>query len=498
MAEHAQASVEPNSSRRGPILVVLLLPGLVWLSGFSARSHLNDRLYDLAVDELGPFRASALRDQLRLELLCQQPELAEHTACVAFQAAGWLQTGAILTALLGLGLLAFVADRARRAQQSREELPALFRRAVRATGIGAALLGVALSVLVAGSIALLMTVFVERIWPGLILGVFLLGAYAALRTAATALAWGKPLEHPEIAVPLSRAHAPALWRLIDEVARTIGTTPPDNLVLAPEPNCYAVEVPVILPDQRIAGRTLCLSLPLLHLWDERELRAVVAHELAHFHGEDTRYSREYAPTLRAAAEALQKLRATLDRDARAVAVLPLVPIFGFTVERFMLATAAHSREREFAADRVAARVAGSLAFATALLKVAVAAPAWVAYLERATEKDARSAPPVGTAVAWLASQALSMADPPDWLDRERTAHPVDTHPPLPARLAAFGIGLAEAWRAAVPPVTPAVSLLEHPAAIDRELTSMVEKLSAALRIVRQAAPRDDTDASTRQ
>ena len=497
MAEHPQATVGQNGSRLGVILVVLLLPALVWLSGSWARSQLNDRLYDLAVSELGVFRANLLRDQLRLELLCQKPEFAEQSACIAFQAAGWLQTGGILTGLLGLGLLAFVADRASRAQQSREELPALFRQAVRATGFGALLLGLALSVLVAGSLALLMIVFVQRIWPGFILGVLLLGAYAALRTATIALSWGKPLQHHEIAVPLSRTQAPALWRLIDDVARTVGTTPPDNLILSPEPNCYAIEVPVILPGQQVAGRTLCLSLPLLHLWDEAELRAVMAHELAHFHGEDTQYSREYAPALRAAVEALEKLRATLDRDARAVAVLPLVPIFGFTVERFTVATAAHSREREFAADRVAARVSSPLALATALLKVAVAAPAWVAYLERAIAKADQSPPPVGAAVAWLASQALLPNELPDWLPRERTAHPVDTHPPLPLRLEALGLGLAEAWRAAAPPPVPAVTLLNHPTAIDRDLTTMLETLSAALRVVRQAAQRAERGQRTR-
>jgi len=392
MAEHPQATVGQNGSRLGVILVVLLLPALVWLSGSCVRSELNARTFDRYARQFGTFQANANRDQIRLEVYCEYPAARDRSKCDLFATAGWLQTGGILTGLLGLGLLGFVAHRASQAQQSRERLPALFRQAVRATGIGAALLGLALSVLVAGSIALLMIVFLESIWPGFLLGVLLLGAYAALRTVATALAWGKPLEHREIAVPLSRAQAPALWRLIDEVARTVGTTPPDNLVLTPEPNCYAVEVPVVLPDQRVSGRTLCLSLPLLHLWDERELRAVVAHELAHFHGEDTRYSREYAPALRAAAEALEKLRATLDRDARAVAVLPLVPIFGFTVERFTVATAAHSREREFAADRAAARVAGPLAFATALLKVAVAAPAWAIYLQRATETDGQSPP----------------------------------------------------------------------------------------------------------
>ena len=187
-----------NRSHLGLVLVVLLLPALVWLSGTCVRSELNARTFATAQNELGAFRANALRDQLRLESLCQLPAARDHTRCAYFAAAGWLQTGGILTGVLGLGLLGFVAHRASQARQSRDRLPALFRQAVRATGIGAALLGLALSVLVTGSLALLMAVFVERIWVGFLLGILLLGGYAALRTAATALAWGKPLEHQEI------------------------------------------------------------------------------------------------------------------------------------------------------------------------------------------------------------------------------------------------------------------------------------------------------------
>lgn len=139
------------------------------------------------------------------------------------------------------------------------------------------------------------------------------------------------------------------------------------------------------PDGQLNGRTLCLSLGLLYLFDEQELRAVIAHELAHFDGEDTRYSREYAPAFRAAADALENLRQSLGRDLRARGVLPLLPIFAFTIECSARVTAEHSRKREFLADATAARVAGSTAIATALAKVAVAAITWHVYLRQFLE-----------------------------------------------------------------------------------------------------------------
>ncbi|MEN9223660.1 MAG: efflux RND transporter permease subunit, partial [Thermostichus sp. BF3_bins_97] len=91
-------------------------------------------------------------------------------------------------------------------------------------------------------------------------------------------------------------------------------------------------------------------------------------------------------------------------------------------------------------------------------------------------------------LAWLAGQAMQTPQPPDWLARERTAHPVDTHPPLHARLEALGVDLAQAWRAAVPAAVPAAALVGPLDAIDRELTSLVARLSQLLRVVRQGTP----------
>jgi Zn-dependent protease with chaperone function len=484
-----------SGSGRSVVLIVLLLPVLVWLTGACARGHLNDQLYQLAQQELGPVRAVAVRDQLRLELLCRQPELRDEDWCSFYRAAGWLQWGAVATALLGLGLLGFVAERASQARQHADRLPELFRQAVRTTGIGAAVLGLGLATLVAGALALSMLVYLEAIWGGLILGVFLLGGYAALRAARAALAWGKPLEHSELAVRVTRTAAPALWQLVDQVARSVGTNPPDNVLLALEPNCYAIEVPVHTSDGTVQGRTLCLSLTLLRLWDEDELRAVVAHELAHFYGEDTRYSREYAPSFRAAAEALATLQAALGRDVRAFAVFPLVPLFAYTLERFARATAAHSRQRELVADATAARVAGNWATATALVKVAVAAPAWDRYLDRLLEERDRTPPPASAAVAWLTETALREGTPPDRLATDRITHPVDTHPPLVQRLEALGTPLREVWLEALPPEQPASALVPDADEIDAALSRQLMNVAALLQRLRAAAQSRDTSRS---
>lgn len=473
------------------LLVVLVLPAVIWLSGACVRDRLNEQLYAEAVRLLGAARAASVREQLRLQVLCEIPEVRSDLPCNRFQAAGLLQQGAIGAGVLGIALLAFIAERASRARQESAQLPKLFAQVVRVTGVGAALLGLALVGLTAGALTLLTMTYASIIPTGLAFGLLLIGGYAALRAAGAALDWSKPLEHFELAVPVSRADAPAHWRLVDDVADAVGTAAPDNLLVALEPNCYAVEVPVETPAGKVDGRTLCLSLTLLRLWDPDELRAVLAHELAHFHGEDTRYSREYAPAFRGALEGLETLRSAIGRDARAFAVFPLVPIFAFALERFTLAAAAHSREREFLADATAAAVAGPSATATALVKVAVAASAWGVHLARLVSTRDQTPPPASAAVAWLAARLLLDREAPDWLPSERTAHPVDTHPPLGARLEALETSLEEAWLEAVPPDVPASRLLPDADRIDTVLSERLGLVAEVLRRVREKAEQQE-------
>ncbi len=466
------------------LLVVLVLPAVIWLSGACVRDHLNEQLYQALLQGWGSAGAAYLRENFRLELLCERADWRSEWECQLFHAAGWVQTGAIVAGLLGIALLAFIAERASRAREESAQLPQLFAQVVRVTGVGAAMLGLLLVGLTAGTLTLLTMTYASIVPTGLAFGLLLVGGYAALRAASAALDWSKPLEHFELAQPVSRADAPALWRLVDDVADAVGTAAPDNLLVALEPNCYAVEVPVETPAGKVNGRTLCLSLTLLRLWDPDELRAVLAHELAHFHGEDTRYSREYAPAFRGALEGLETLRSAIGRDARAWAVSPLVPIFAFAVERFALAAAAHSREREFLADATAAAVAGPSATATALVKVSVAASAWGVHLARLVATPDQTPPPASAAVAWLAARLLLDSEAPDWLLMERTAHPVDTHPPLGARLEALETSLEEAWFEAVPPDVPASRLLPDADRIDTVLSERLGLVAEVLRRVR--------------
>ena len=83
---------------------------------------------------------------------------------------------------------------------------------------------------------------------------------------------------------LARADAPRLSTAVDEVARRLGARPPGQIRLTYLPCCGVVAWG--------RSRALILGLPLLHVLTLAELRAVLAHELAHLaRGDATRAAR---------------------------------------------------------------------------------------------------------------------------------------------------------------------------------------------------------------
>ena len=81
---------------------------------------------------------------------------------------------------------------------------------------------------------------------------------------------------------LRRLDAPGLFEEVAEVARRLGVRPPEEIRLAFLPCCGVVAWR--------RSRALLLGLPLLHVLTMAELRAVLAHELAHLARGDATWS----------------------------------------------------------------------------------------------------------------------------------------------------------------------------------------------------------------
>ncbi|MGH8028624.1 MAG: M48 family metallopeptidase, partial [Arenimonas sp.] len=161
---------------------------------------------------------------------------------------------------------------------------------------------------------------------------------------------------------IERDAAPALWTRLHEFADKLGTAPPDVVVAGVDANFFVTEQSLRVAGEATKGRTLFVSLPLLRVLAQDEADAVLAHELGHFVGGDTAESAALGPKLVQFDSYLEQMR---------TGGLTLVAFYVLHLYRliFELALRKSSREREFAADLVAAGLVSAPALARSLVKV---------------------------------------------------------------------------------------------------------------------------------
>ncbi|MFF9900065.1 M48 family metalloprotease [Streptomyces longispororuber] len=262
-------------------------------------------------------------------------------------------------------------------------------------------------------------------------------ASALLYGLATASCTAGPPPDP---VLLRRAHAPGLWRLVDDLAGQLRTRPPSRIYLTREANASVSE------DVRLLGlvsgkRSLHLGAPLLLWLKPMELRAVLCHELGHYAGRHTRFG---AIVYRGAASlrsTLFRLRMTARSDEeRSGITLMFQGAIGAYAWVYLRLSLAVRRRQELEADAEAAAVIGPEMTAQALRAAHALGVTWTEFESRYL----RPAQRLGFVPEDVFEAFAAMVDDP--LVRERMAelraHPVeagrsplDSHPPLARRLA---------------------------------------------------------------
>ncbi|MFD4508759.1 M48 family metalloprotease [Streptomyces sp. NPDC058457] len=299
-------------------------------------------------------------------------------------------------------------------------------------------------------------------------------------------------------VSLAPREQPELWRRVRELAERVGTRPPTEIRVIPGANAMVRE------DARwlglVAGeRRLFLGVALLIGLPDDELDAVLAHELGHYAHDDTRLGGllwalhgrllHTTHTLRQRAareEAEEKARAAARAARRRAAGKPppvkreptrgpdhyLALVFSAYARLCLRLTEAVSRRQEYAADLVAARIAGRDTTAAALRRIPALDAADDLYLREYAlmGRDAGLLPPEGQFHGGL---ALLLADParraeleawarrplPEVIPEERS--PYDSHPPTADRIAVLE-ALPDDGRTATLPRRPALTLLREP------------------------------------
>jgi Zn-dependent protease with chaperone function len=166
----------------------------------------------------------------------------------------------------------------------------------------------------------------------------------------------------------SAQDCPRLYQVLEEVAHRVDTDPVDEVYLAPGSSIGVHQEgrgPFGLFG--VKRRVLTLGLSTLHFLTIDELRAILAHEYAHFSHKDTFYSRLLYQVDLSIGQALGGMAGT------GGAFNYVNPFYWFLVlyyKSYSLLSAGFSRSREFLADRMASTLYGSDVFASALAKVA--------------------------------------------------------------------------------------------------------------------------------
>ncbi len=270
---------------------------------------------------------------------------------------------------------------------------------------------------------------------------------------------------------LSVSDYPALWQFVGDLAQTVGSDLPHNLVVGLTPAFFVTEADVHCIGGTVTGRTMYLSVPLCRILTVEELSAVIAHELGHFRGEDTAFSLRFYPIYRGAVESLNGVSEAVTQIndftryipinaikligiMGSLTLLPSVFMISYFLECFSGAESAVSRDREIAADAVAAKTSGSANIATALVKLHAYTGMWdqlsvvmrdglsVGHVNVGDERY--DAPQFFSNVSELYAMTVAQCAEPrslDGLDAKTIPHPTDSHPPLSIRLDALGQSL---------------------------------------------------------
>ncbi|MEU3354322.1 M48 family metalloprotease [Streptomyces sp. NPDC037389] len=305
---------------------------------------------------------------------------------------------------------------------------------------------------------------------------------------------------------VTEAEQPELWRAVRSLAERTGTRAPDAIVLTGDVNAGVAE------DARLLGllpgpRRLYLGVPLLTGLTEAQLHAVIAHELAHYGNADTRLA---GIVLRGRDSVLRTAEAFREQEERRIAgerahqekaaekavrkgrepkktgtgragkgyglmAKPFLAYAGL----YLRVTHGDGRRQELAADRLAARVAGRDATASALRETAVLDTAHDFYMSRYATAGVGVGllPPRGEVFGGLRrlltapGRQENLAGLRDELPPAEPS-PYDTHPPVAVRVELIE-ALPDDGRAVADDARPALALLREPERVMADLEDAV-------------------------
>ena len=298
-----------------------------------------------------------------------------------------------------------------------------------------------------------------------------------------------PKPDVETAVTLDAADESRLWQFVRDLCAEIGCSVPDHILVSAGPTFHVRQGAVETPTGRVEGRLLTLGCPLLGSLTVSEFRAVLAHEFAHFTGNDTLYSAFVAPVYVSIGSSLQQMGRVLsgtDQSTGWMSLPMLLParLLGLYLQSFHRLNSGISRLRETRADALAALHAGSDSLASALRKLVREGGLFEVvhgrHVLRALAEQRRFINYYDT-FRELVGSATEAQDEFEEAALKDQGTPGDSHPPLKQRLGDLPDSPVKS-----PDMRPSRDLLTRPGEIEESLTNLYTAVVA--RVVQSAGP----------
>jgi Zn-dependent protease with chaperone function/uncharacterized tellurite resistance protein B-like protein len=296
--------------------------------------------------------------------------------------------------------------------------------------------------------------FAEAFWLGqvhttVLLGFAAIGALLGLGILWRTVRMFRPVVGGVIGVPFSPIEQPRLALMVQQIAKATKGRMPDNIILGLDPNFFATTAPMHTPTSRrlLTGQTLYLSLPLMRVLSLDEVKAVVGHELAHFSGADTIYSKQFAPIYRGLEEAALAADEHKKFDKNPL-LMPARLFLRFMMDSFARNAAKANRARELRADSIGATASSPADLGYALIKCGILSHLWHREMDDTLQDIARGKFRRNMSASF--EDKLRFDVEPEKLPPlvafslgDHTSHPTDSHPATNDRLEGLGLNIAD-------------------------------------------------------
>ena len=460
-------------------IILLAVPVCVFLASSAVLWSIDQDWYESLEDEFGPLTTQQ-RESVSLEAICDDPIASQDVGewCTHVEHATLIQNGSIATGVASGVLVLLIGAAGRIGLQNRFLLLLLFRPGLVLTMLAVTCLVAVNAALTIGASYYLLAEFLGIAVPAIFIVVGLGGLLGIVVLIETSLDIVKRAKTYVIGREIEPDDSPDLWQFVKNVAEKTGARPPRSIVAGLEPNFFVTEADVQIPGATLNGETMYLSLPLCRILSQDEFRSVIAHELAHFQGQDTKFSRGFYPIYRGAAQSLGSLTSCVGGGLRMIPILPAIAVLSHFLESFMLAERAISRDREFAADHLATEITSKRTLASTMVKIHSFGPLWDSAIRYAIMFTTREEPNSSHVFVRLVNEPESSS----FIDTAATktvTHPTDSHPSLGERLLSLGLkveDVATEARKTNPPVS-AIDLFNDPEEIEVDLTLAVARVA---------------------